>query len=93
MESAALTDLRGEDVLPDLLQVIGSAPVTDPELRPSAGPELQTWLADGAKRTETSAGSETYHDADAIRIMDAWWPLLVQAEFQPGMGSAPVHAR
>lgn len=41
----------------------------------------------GAKRTETSAGSHTYADADAIRILDAWWPLLVKAEFEPGLGS------
>ena len=41
----------------------------------------------GAKRTETSAGSKTYADADAIRILDAWWPLLVKAEFEPGLGT------
>ena len=91
MESAALTDLRGEDVLPDLLQVIGSAPVTDPKLT-ALVQELQNWQADGTKRTETSAGSQTYRDANAIQVMDAWWPLLAQAEFQPGMGSGLFNA-
>ncbi|MDH6110327.1 acyl-homoserine lactone acylase PvdQ [Kitasatospora sp. MAP12-15] len=91
MESAALTDLRGEDVLPDLLQVIGSAPVTDPKLT-TLVQELQNWQADGTKRTETSAGSQTYRDANAIQVMDAWWPLLAQAEFQPGMGSTLFNA-
>ncbi|MEZ0114718.1 acyl-homoserine lactone acylase PvdQ [Catenulispora sp. EB89] len=84
MEDAALTDLRGEKLLPEILQVIGTP--TDPT-QASAVAELKTWLTDGAKRKETSAGSKTYADSDAIRIMDAWWPLLVQAEFQPGMGA------
>ncbi|NUP47125.1 MAG: penicillin acylase family protein [Catenulispora sp.] len=83
MEDAAVTDLRGETVLPELLQVIGTP--TDPT-QAAAVNELRTWLNDGAKRRETSAGSHKYGDSDAIRIMDAWWPLLVKAEFGPGMG-------
>ena len=85
MEDAAVTDLRGETVLPELLQVIGTP--SDPA-QAQAVTELRTWLTDGAKRKETSAGSKKYADSDAIRIMDAWWPLLVKAEFQPGMGDA-----
>lgn len=87
MDDAALTDLRGEDVLPDLLRVISSAPVTDPQ-EATAVQQLTAWRAAGTKRHETSAGSHTYADADAIRVMDAWWPLLVQGEFQPGLGSS-----
>ncbi|GAA1983783.1 penicillin acylase family protein [Catenulispora subtropica] len=83
MEDAAVTDLRGETVLPELLQVIGTP--TDPA-QAQAVNELRTWLSHGTKRKETSAGSKTYADSDAIRIMDAWWPLLVKAEFNPGMG-------
>ncbi|MFC4036062.1 penicillin acylase family protein [Streptomyces polygonati] len=86
MEDAALTDLRGEDVLPDLLQVIGSAPVTDPQ-EATAVQQLTAWLAAGAERHPASAGSQTYANADAVRVMDAWWPLLIQGEFQPGLGS------
>ncbi|AXI79604.1 penicillin acylase family protein [Peterkaempfera bronchialis] len=85
MESAALADLRGEDVLPDLLRVIRSGAVTDPALA-GAVQKLETWRADGTLRRETSAGSHRYADADAVRIMDAWWPLLVQAEFRAGLG-------
>jgi acyl-homoserine lactone acylase PvdQ len=84
MEDAAVTDLQGERILPELLQVVGTP--SDPT-QAKAVAELKTWLADGAKRKETSAGSKTYADSDAIRVMDAWWPLLVQAEFQPGMGA------
>ncbi|MEU0600535.1 penicillin acylase family protein [Streptomyces sp. NPDC006393] len=86
MADAALADLRAEDVLPKLLKVIDSAQVTDPATA-TAVSELRAWVSAGARRTETSAGSKTYADADAIRILDAWWPLLVKAEFEPGLGS------
>lgn len=86
MADAGLADLRAEDVLPKLLKVVTSSPVTD-STAAAAVSRLQAWVAAGAKRTETSAGSKKYADADAIRILDAWWPLLVKAEFEPGLGS------
>ncbi|MEU6552455.1 penicillin acylase family protein [Streptomyces sp. NPDC046915] len=86
MADAALADLRAEDVLPKLLKVVGSSTVTD-STAAAAVSKLQAWVTDGARRTETSAGSKTYADADAIRILDAWWPLLVKGEFEPGLGS------
>ncbi|GAB1330536.1 penicillin acylase family protein [Streptomyces sennicomposti] len=86
MADAALADLRAEDVLPELLKVIDTSAVTDPTAA-AAVARLKTWVAAGAQRTETSAGSKTYANADAIRILDAWWPLLVKAEFEPGLGS------
>ncbi|MFG3204627.1 penicillin acylase family protein [Streptomyces sp. NPDC048192] len=86
MADAALADLRAEDVLPKLLKVIDSSTVTDPTAA-AAVAKLKAWVNAGARRTETSAGSHTYADADAIRILDAWWPLLVKAEFEPGLGS------
>ncbi|MFJ7902517.1 penicillin acylase family protein [Streptomyces sp. NPDC096198] len=86
MADAALADLRAEDVLPKLLKVIGSSAVTDPT-EAAAVSKLSAWVSAGARRTETSAGSHTYADSDAIRILDAWWPLLVKAEFEPGLGS------
>ncbi|MFF8397958.1 penicillin acylase family protein [Streptomyces sp. NPDC016172] len=86
MADAGLADLRAEDVLPKLLKVVTSAPVTDPAAA-AAVSKLQAWVAAGGKRTETAAGSKKYADADAIRILDAWWPLLVKAEFEPGLGS------
>ncbi|MFF6878838.1 penicillin acylase family protein [Streptomyces sp. NPDC012474] len=86
MADAGLADLRAEDVLPKLLKVVTGAPVTDPAAA-AAVTKLRTWVANGARRTETAAGSKKYADADAIRILDAWWPLLVKAEFEPGLGS------
>ncbi|MET8564972.1 penicillin acylase family protein [Streptomyces flaveolus] len=86
MADAGLADLRAEDVLPELLKVVTSSPVTD-STAAAAVSKLQAWVTAGAKRTETSAGSKKYADADAVRILDAWWPLLVKAEFEPGLGS------
>ena len=86
VESAATTDLRGTEVLPVLLRVIDTATVTD-SAQAAAIAKLRTWLAAGAHRQETSAGSKAYANADAIRIFDAWWPKLVVAAFQSGMGS------
>ncbi|MFJ2394336.1 penicillin acylase family protein [Streptomyces sp. NPDC087843] len=86
MADAALADLRAEDVLPKLLQVVRSSPVTDPTAA-AAVTKLSDWVTAGARRKETSAGSKTYADADAIRILDAWWPLMVKAEFAPGLGT------
>ncbi|WP_030903097.1 penicillin acylase family protein [Streptomyces sp. NRRL F-5126] len=85
MADAAVTDLRGEDVLPDLLAVLRSAPISDPRVNATVQ-ELENWAADGSKRRETSEGSHAYADSDAIRVMDAWWPALVKAEFRPGLG-------
>ncbi|MFJ6659172.1 penicillin acylase family protein [Streptomyces sp. NPDC091377] len=86
MAEAGLTDLRAEQVLPALLRVLTSTPVTDPAAAPAVD-RLQAWLAAGGRRTETSAGSKTYAHAEAIRVLDAWWPLLVKAQFEPGLGT------
>ncbi|MEU5533864.1 penicillin acylase family protein [Streptomyces sp. NPDC020362] len=86
MADAALADLRAEDVLPKLLKVINSSAVTDPTAADAVN-KLQAWVTAGARRTEASAGSKTYANADAIRVLDGWWPLLVKGEFEPGLGS------
>ncbi|MFF7393819.1 penicillin acylase family protein [Streptomyces scabiei] len=91
MAEAGLADLRAEDVVPDLLKVINSSAVTD-SAAAAAVTKLQTWVTSGSKRTETSAGSKTYAHAEAIRILDAWWPLLVKAEFEPGLGTGLYNA-
>ncbi|MFC7306879.1 penicillin acylase family protein [Streptomyces monticola] len=85
MAEAAVTDLRGEQVLPELLKVLRDKPVTDPRLA-KAIQQLEAWRKAGAQRNQTAAGSRTYAHSDAIRLMDAWWPLLVEAEFKPGLG-------
>lgn len=86
MMQAGLTDLRGKDVLPELLAVIDTGTVPDAATSTAVG-QLHAWLNAGALRTETASGSHAYTHPDAIRIMDAWWPLLVKGIFETGMGS------
>ncbi|MFJ6572899.1 penicillin acylase family protein [Streptomyces sp. NPDC091292] len=85
MAEAAVTDLRAEQVLPEILKVLRSKPITDPALT-KAVQQLEAWRTAGSQRKETSAGSRTYAHSDAIRILDAWWPKLVEAAFKPGLG-------
>ncbi|WP_263251359.1 penicillin acylase family protein [Saccharopolyspora rosea] len=91
MADAGVADLRAERILPDLLRVIDSAPVSDPA-DAARVKELRDWLADGGKRVETSPGSHHYAHESAIRLMDAWWPLLVRGEFEPALGSDAYQA-
>ncbi|MEK8170217.1 penicillin acylase family protein [Streptomyces sp. M19] len=85
MAEAAVTDLRGEDVLPELLKVVRSEAWTTGTRH---GRRAVGGVAGGRRAAPRDLqGSKTYGHADAVRIMDAWWPLLVQAEFEPGMGS------
>jgi hypothetical protein len=86
MGNAGTQDLRGVEVLPYALQIIGHP--SDPTLA-NAVDELQTWVASGAHRINHShpGASGSYEQTDAVRIMDAWWPLLVRAEFGPVLGS------
>jgi len=84
MENAGTIDLRGEAVLPYLLKVIGNP--SNPTLA-AAVSELRAWMDGGAHRYSLTAGAP-YVDSAAIQVMDAWWPLLVKAIFEPVIGSA-----
>ncbi|PWK65059.1 hypothetical protein BCL76_11346 [Streptomyces sp. CG 926] len=42
---------------------------------------------------ETAQGSKTYAHADAVRIIDAWWPLLIEAEVAAVHGAHPETSR
>jgi acyl-homoserine lactone acylase PvdQ len=85
MEEAATADLRAEKVLPRLLEVIDSEEVTDPELAARVK-ELRAWQESGSLRREPAKDAGKYEHAEAIRVLDAWWPLLVAGEFKPGLG-------
>jgi hypothetical protein len=91
VESAGTTDLRGSQVLDDLLRVIDTSTVTD-SAQAAAVAKLRAWQQSGSHRVETAAGSKVYQNADAIRIFDAWWPLLVSAQFEPGLGDGLYQA-
>ncbi|MFL5779777.1 MAG: penicillin acylase family protein [Thermoleophilaceae bacterium] len=82
MEDAATVDLRGSHVLPWALKVIG---------RPRGGrlghavDVLRAWQRAGAHRIDRNRDGR-YDDAEAVRIMDAWWPRWLRAEFEPALG-------
>ena len=84
MEDAGTVDLRGDRVLPWILRVINTQPVSQPALR-DALQKLEAWQADGAHRIDRNKDGG-YEQMQAIRIMDAWWPRLLKAEFQPTLG-------
>jgi acyl-homoserine lactone acylase PvdQ len=82
MAEAATVDLRGVQVLPWALRVLGRP--RDPQLR-RAVTSLRAWVRDGAHRRAVRPGGPYAHAA-AIRIMDAWWPRWLNAQFGPLLG-------
>ncbi|MFV2101183.1 penicillin acylase family protein [Micromonospora sp. LOL_024] len=86
VQRAGLTDLRGAEVLDELIQVLESQPVTDSALAAEIS-RLRTWRQAGALRVETTKGSRVYQHAEAIRTFDAWWPLLVRGMFRAPLGA------
>ena len=89
MEPAGVTDLRGDAVLPLALRVLGKP------RRPAAARARSTSCAPGsatAAQRNDANGDGTYEHADAIRIMDAWWPLWVRAQFRPALGAKACDA-
>jgi acyl-homoserine lactone acylase PvdQ len=85
MGNAGTQDLRGVAVLPYALKIIGHP--ADPALAQAVS-ELKAWYGSGAHRINRAhpGASGAYDQSDAVRIMDAWWPLLVKAEFEPVLG-------
>ena len=83
MEEGGLTDLRAQEDLPLALRIIGTP--KDPKAA-GAVKLLKAWLAAGGQRRDRD-NNKVYEHADAIRIMDAWWPLWLKAEFAPRLGS------
>jgi acyl-homoserine lactone acylase PvdQ len=85
MEDAGTVDLRADKVLPLALKVLGSRQ-RNPAIRDAIS-MLRAWRRDGAHRRDRDDDG-AYEHADAIRIMDAWWPLWIQSQFRPTLGRA-----
>ncbi|MFL5885139.1 MAG: penicillin acylase family protein [Thermoleophilaceae bacterium] len=83
MESAGTVDLPAYKDLPLALKVLGNQ--SDPELA-NAIAKLKAWYHAGAHRIDRDHNGH-YDHSDAIKLMDAWWPLWVGGEFQPTLGS------
>jgi len=87
MGEPATQDLRGVKVLPTLLRAVGDPP---DEASRRALATLRDWMAHGAHRRDLD-GDGVYDDDAAVTLMDAWWPRLVRAEFEPTL-QAPAFA-
>jgi acyl-homoserine lactone acylase PvdQ len=82
MEEPATEDIRTVKLLPTLLRAVGKP--SNPKLR-AAIAELRQWRkAGGHRRDLDKDGVDEF--TPAITLMDAWWPKLVAAEFQPALG-------
>jgi len=81
MGNAATQDLRGVADLPYALRIIGA--VHGNAALAGAVSELREWVATGAHRINRvhPGASGEYQQGAAVQLIDAWWPLWVNAEF------------
>jgi acyl-homoserine lactone acylase PvdQ len=82
MGLAATTDLRGREVVPLLLRVVGRPRDRDTRLAVSL---LRAWASDGSHRRDRDGDGTLEHSA-AILLLDAWWEPLVRKMFKPVLG-------
>jgi acyl-homoserine lactone acylase PvdQ len=88
MEMAGTTDLRAHVDLPLALRIIGTP--KDSSLR-RAVDLLRAWQRSGGQRKDANK-DKVYEHSAAIRLMDAWWPLWVRAQFRPALGAKAFKA-
>jgi hypothetical protein len=82
MEEPASEDIRSVQLWPTLRKVLGRP--ADPKLR-DAMALLDRWHAAGGHRRDLDRDGKNEND-DAILLMDAWWPKLLDAEFRSALG-------
>ena len=88
MEDGGSVDLRGQEVLPLLLQAMGAtAPGgSDPRVQ-DLRDRLAAWSAAAAHRRDFNHDG-AYDDPQAPAIMDAWWSILAHNIFDAPSGNA-----
>ncbi|CAN5235161.1 penicillin acylase family protein [soil metagenome] len=84
MEDAGTVDLRGDQVVPFALKLISRRKNPRGKLGDTIT-TLRDWVRDGAHRRDFD-NDGNYDHADAVKIIDAWWPLWVQGQFKPTLG-------
>ena len=82
METAGTVDLRGLSVVPFALKVLGKG--GSPAVR-SAAATMRRWVGSGSHRLDANDDG-AYDQAEAVKIMDAWWPVWVEGQFKPFLG-------
>ncbi|MEJ7785088.1 MAG: penicillin acylase family protein [Solirubrobacteraceae bacterium] len=88
MEEPASEDIRGARLVPILARAVGK--VKDPKLRDALA-QLAQWRASGSHRRDLDKDGKA-DDGEAIRIMDAWYPRLVTAQFRPAIRAGAMTA-
>ncbi len=83
MEEPATQDLRGYRLLPTIFKAIGK-PKSGQLSRVLA--TLRAWQKHGAHRRDLDRDG-VYEENDAVELMDAWWPKLLEGEFKPTIGA------
>jgi len=81
-ETAGTVDLRADKVLAFALRILGRQ--RDPELADALS-VLRAWRRTGSARLDRNR-DQVYEHSEAVRILDAWWPLWMKAEFEPALG-------
>jgi len=93
MDEAATEDIRMVELWPIIKQALGTP--TSPQLQEAVA-KLESWYEAGGHRRDLNntdiSSPGTYQHNEAITIMDAWWPKLLEAEFKPALGSAGLAA-
>ncbi|MBI5289826.1 MAG: penicillin acylase family protein [Chloroflexi bacterium] len=88
MEDGGTVDLRGQEVLSLLLDVMGpTAPGGVDARAQDMRDRLAAWEAAAAHRRDLNHDG-AYDDPQAPAIMDTWWSLLSHAIFDPDSGNA-----
>lgn len=83
MEESATQDLRGYSLLPIIFKAIGKP--RSARLR-GALATLRAWHRHGSHRRDLNRDGVD-EETPAIELMDAWWPKLLEAEFEPVLGA------
>jgi hypothetical protein len=81
MEDAGTTDLRGTQVLPLALSLIGSEPGLDDVIA-----IMQAWVASGAFRRDRDDNG-FYDHGTAVAVMDEWFERMIHAVFDAQLGA------
>ena len=85
MEDAGTVDLRGDAVVPWALRIIRKGKRKPKgELR-DAVRMMKAWTKSGAHRRDLDDDG-SYDDAEAVKTIDAWWPLWQRSQFEPVLG-------
>ncbi len=87
MEDAGTVDIRGATLVPWALRVLESGKHKPHGELAKAIKTMHAWVHDGAHRRDRN-NDGSYDAAEAVKDMDAWYPLWVEGEFKPTLRSA-----